>query len=124
MLFPVRWEMEFGDHSKVRLFNQQIERADISGREFPKPGDFFMENLLRIDSDQALDIAIKQLPPQTQVKSTSILLEDDHDRPVWKIRVWVSRPHRQYEEKEIGEIIISVENGDILKNRLEPSRAL
>jgi Peptidase propeptide and YPEB domain len=79
---------------------------------------------LKIDSDQALNAALKEpMLEKLTVKATQFTLENDDNGPTWKITLWVVKLSDTTKLVDIGEVHISAESGKILKNDLHINRA-
>jgi hypothetical protein len=78
---------------------------------------------LKIDSDQALEIALKEpLLEDVKLQSSQFWLERGDEQPVWRIRLWAARTSRPQHSADIGEVFISAEDGKVVRNNLHPSR--
>jgi hypothetical protein len=80
---------------------------------------------LKIDSGQALDIAKKEpLLGKLTLKASRLVLERrsmDDATPVWRIRLWAAKLKNPNDNADIGELIISAEDGTVLKSDLKPA---
>jgi hypothetical protein len=79
---------------------------------------------LKIDSDKAIKIALDEpLLAKLTVQATSAKLErGDAGVPVWKIRVWAAKLRNPNDQADLGEVILSAEDGTVLKNDLRIKR--
>jgi hypothetical protein len=79
---------------------------------------------LKIDSDQALKIALAEpVLERVTVRATSALLErGEAEQVVWKVRVWAAKLRHPNEQADIGEVILSAEDGRVIKNDLRIKR--
>jgi hypothetical protein len=79
---------------------------------------------LHIDSDKAIQIALNEpLLERLTVKATAAELQrGETGLPAWKIRVWAAKLRRPEQDVNIGEVILSAEDGQVLKNNLRISR--
>jgi hypothetical protein len=79
---------------------------------------------LKIDSDKAIQVALKEpLLDKLNVQATSARLErGEGGVPVWKIRVWAAKLRHPNEQADLGDIVLSAEDGSVLKNNLRISR--
>jgi len=74
---------------------------------------------LKIDSDRALAIALKQpLLKTTELKAAQLWLERTVVGSSWRIRFWTERLGRPGQTVDIGELYVSSKNGEVLKNAL------
>jgi hypothetical protein len=97
----------------------------------PKPSSASQDNecnaldrkKMKIDSDEALAIAVDQTTPHSvQVKASEACLEPGTEgTPTWKVRLWGSDQSKPEDEIDIGQLLISAEDGSILKNELHAS---
>jgi hypothetical protein len=59
------------------------------------------------------------------LKASRLVLErrsHDDDTPVWKVRLWAAKVKNPNDNADIGEVILSAEDGKILKSDLKPER--
>ena len=79
---------------------------------------------IEIDSDDAIALAQKEsMLEKLTLKSVEAKLESwEEDVPVWKIRFWAEKLRRPSELADIGELILSAEDGKVLKNELRIDR--
>lgn len=81
---------------------------------------------LKVDSDKAIEIATREpLVEKLTLKSARLILERrNHDdrSPVWKVRLWAAKFKNPNDSADIGEVVISAEDGRVLKSDLKPDR--
>jgi hypothetical protein len=84
-----------------------------------KPFDM---DLLKLDSDRAIQIATTQ-PVLQGIYVTSSQLSLDHGElgPVWTVHLWASRTKNSDDNVDIGTITISATDGSIVSNDLHPN---
>lgn len=78
----------------------------------------FKREQLKIDSDEAFNIAKKEpLLDKLEIKAVRMKMErwKDDTTPVWKVRLWVAKLNEPTKTVDIGEIILSAEDGKIIK---------
>lgn len=79
---------------------------------------------LKVDSDKALAIAKKDpLLGKLTLKASRSVLERrgiDDATPVWKVRLWAAKLDNPDDNVDIGEVVISAEDGTVLKSDLKP----
>jgi hypothetical protein len=77
---------------------------------------------LKVDSDRALAIALKEpLLNGLNIKATQFWLEHgDHRSPVWRIRLWAAKLGDPNKMADIGEIVISTNDGNVVRSDLHP----
>jgi len=78
---------------------------------------------LKIDSDKALDIAKKEpVLKNLTLKASKMKLERrsaTEDVPVWKVELWAAKLDNPNKMANIGEVFISAEDGEVVKNDLK-----
>jgi len=112
-------EVKFAAGQKISVKRPARVLELIGGADQPLPKD-----KLKIDSDQVLEIAKKEpLIANLTLKASEMKLErwGDDKLPVWKIRLWAARLSNPNKMSDIGELIISADEGKVLKNDLKPS---
>jgi hypothetical protein len=81
---------------------------------------------LKIDSDKALQIAIREPSiKKLTLRASRLVLERrslNDETPVWKIRLWAAKVKNPNDNVEVGEVIISAEDAAVLKTHLDPDR--
>lgn len=79
---------------------------------------------VKIDSDQAIRAVLAEpLLEKLTVKATSARLHrGDAGLPVWRIRVWAAKLRDPNAQADLGEVILSAEDGKVIKNGLRISR--
>jgi hypothetical protein len=79
---------------------------------------------LKIDSDRALAIALKEpLLNGLTLKATQFWLAHGEDSPVWKIRLWAAKLSEPNKMADIGEVVISSTDGQVVRSDLHPNSA-
>jgi hypothetical protein len=85
---------------------------------------------LQIDSDEAIAIALKEpLLERLTILATELRLEragskgrGDEALPIWRVKLWAERLDRPGRQVDIGEVIISAEDGKVLEADLQIRR--
>ena len=81
---------------------------------------------LKVDSDEALEIARKEpLLDRLDLKASQLKLErlgGGEDIPVWKVRFWAARLSNPNKMADVGEVMVSAETGKVVRNELKPNR--
>ena len=81
---------------------------------------------LKIDSDKALETAKKEpVLKNLSLKASKMKLErrsSTDETPVWKVELWAAKLDNPNRMANIGEVFISAEDGEIVKNDLKISR--
>ena len=79
---------------------------------------------LKLDSDKAIDIAIKDpLLKNLKLTSTQLWLERGDDAPKWKVRIWSEKLRNPTRTAELGQIYISADDGKVIERDLHINRA-
>jgi hypothetical protein len=112
-------EVKFGAGKKMDV--KRPVRLPIGKSDEPLPAEKF-----KVDSDEALDIASKEpLLENLTLKASRLSLERrsaDDGTPVWRIQLWASKLKNPNETADIGEVVVSAENGNVLKTNLKRDR--
>ena len=81
---------------------------------------------LKIDSDKAIDIAKKEpVLKNLNLKASKLKLERRsavEDEPVWKVELFAAKLANPNKNVSIGEVVVSAEDGTVVKNDLKPNR--
>jgi hypothetical protein len=85
---------------------------------------------LKVDSDQAIEIALKEkLLERLTIKATQLKLEMADDKglgdetlPVWRVELWAAKLSNPNRDVNIGEVIVSAEDGRVLETDLKINR--
>lgn len=78
---------------------------------------------LKIDSDEAIKLAAKEPVLENLVlKAVSAKLENSDAGPVWKVRLWAQKLRRKEDNADLGEVVLSAQDGKIVKNDLHIER--
>jgi len=79
---------------------------------------------LKIDSDKAIKIAADEpILAKITVNAASAKLErGEAGLPVWKVRLWAAKLRNPNEQADLGEVVLSAEDGRVLKNSLKIKR--
>ncbi len=76
---------------------------------------------LKIDSDAAIKIAAAQpLLKNLTLKATQLWLEHGDTGPQWRVKLWAAKLKNPNDEADIGLVIISSDDGSVLKTDLHP----
>ena len=93
-----------------------LERITSNTRALPKES-------LKIDSDEAIEIALKEpILESITPKAVSATLEDSDLGPAWVIRIWAAKLQKPSENVDIGEVTLSADEGKVLKSDLHINR--
>ncbi len=79
---------------------------------------------LKIDSDEALKIAEKEsVLNKLKLTNSKLTLEKgDEGLPVWKVQLWAEKAREPSKTVDIGQMVISAEDGKILERGLHIER--
>ena len=113
-------EVTFGAGKKMDVKRPVRLLEPILKADDPLPAE-----KLKIDSDKALDIAKSEpLLAKLTIKASRSVLERrslDDATPVWKIRFWAAKLKTPNEDADVGDVVISAEDGTVLKINLKPA---
>ena len=77
---------------------------------------------LIIDSDQAIKIAVGQpLLKNLTIKATQLWLEHGDQGPQWRVKLWAAQLQDRNKDADIGLVILSADDGSIVKLDLHPN---
>ena len=78
---------------------------------------------LKIDSDQALDVAKNEpVLKNLTLKASQMKLERrsaDDEAPVWKVELWAAKLSNPNRAVSIGQVLVNAEDGKVLANELK-----
>ena len=113
-------EVTFGAGKKMDVKRPVRLLEPILKADDPLPAE-----KLKIDSDKALDIAKSEpLLAKLTLKASRSVLERrslDDATPVWKIYFWAAKLKTPNEDADVGDVVISAEDGTVLKINLKPA---
>jgi hypothetical protein len=118
-------EVKFGAGKKLDVKRPMRMLEKMGG------GDAALErSRLKVDSDKAIEIALKEpLLNRLTIKATELKLEraGDHGRgderlPVWRVELWAAKLNQPNKDVNIGEVILSAEDGGVLETDLKINR--
>src|SRR5262245_13005997 len=114
-------EVKFADGKKMDVKRAARLLEPITRANEPLPKD-----KLKVDSDKALRIASKEsVLDKLTLKASRVVLERrgfDDATPVWKVRLWAARVSHPTDTVDLGEVILSAEDGTVLKSDLHLDR--
>ena len=103
------------------------QKLDVSrpGRVLEMATDQHMEldrSKLKVDSDRAIQIATSQpLLKNLTLKATQLWLEHGDTAPQWRVKLWAAKLKDPNDNADIGVVVLSAEDGSILKTDLHPN---
>lgn len=104
------------------------QKLDVShpGRVLELMGEAKQEldaSKLKVDSDRAIQIATTQpLLKNLTLKATQLWLEHGDTGPQWRVKLWAAKLKDPGDDADIGVVIISSNDGSIIKLDLNPNR--
>jgi hypothetical protein len=114
-------EVKFGAGKKMDVSRPMRLLEPITKGDQPLTKD-----QLKVDSDKAIDIASREpLLEKLTLKSARLILErrsNDDSTPVWKVRLWAAKLRNPNASVDIGEVVISADDGKVLKSDLKPDK--
>jgi hypothetical protein len=114
-------EVKFGAGKKMDVSRPIRLLEPITNGDEPLPKDS-----LKVDSDRAIEIASREpLLENLTLKASQLVLErrsTDDDQPVWKVRLWAAKLKDPNETAEVGEVVISADDGRVIKSDLKPGK--
>jgi hypothetical protein len=112
-------EVKFGAGQKMSVKRPVRLLEPITRAEEPLAKD-----KLKVDSDAALKIAANEpLLGKLTLKASRLVLERrsfDDPTPVWKVRLWAAKLKNPNDNADVGEVVVSAIDGNILKSSLSP----
>ncbi len=77
---------------------------------------------LNTDSDKAIKIATAQpLLNNLTLKATQLWLEHGDNGPQWRVKLWAAKLKNPSDDADIGVVIISSDDGSVIKADLHPN---
>ena len=78
---------------------------------------------LKVDSDRALTIAGSHpLLKSLTLTASKLSLEDSDGGPVWTVELWAAKLHKPQKSADIGTLVISANDGSVVKYDLKLGR--
>ena len=112
-------EVKFGAGKKL-----DVSRPIRLLEPITKGDESLTRDQLKIDSDKAVEIASREpLLEKLTLKAARLILErrsNDDSTPVWKVRLWAAKLKNPNDNVDVGEVVISAEDGKVLKSDLKP----
>lgn len=112
-------EVKFGAGKMIDVKRPFRLLEPISGADQPMDRD-----KLKIDSDKAIKTATAEpLLEKLTIKATQLKLERSKDYgPVWKVKLWAAKLSNPNKNVDIGEVIITADEGKVVKSDLHINR--
>lgn len=107
-------EVKFGGGKKLKVTRPMRMLEPVTGDDKKLDREKF-----KIDSDRAIEIASKEpiLKP-VKLKASKLTLQKNDEGPVWKVELWAAKLKNPNENAKVGEVLVSVEDGRIVKSDL------
>lgn len=132
-LTPNVWHIDYFDpdtplkYVEVKFGAGQEMDVSHPVRPFEMPASessILDKSKLKIDSDQALNIAAGQplLKPLT-LKAAKMTLKHDDLGTTWKVQLWAAKLSDPAHQAGVGTVEISATDGTVLKSDLHPDKA-
>ncbi len=78
---------------------------------------------LKIDSDKAISIALKEpILENIKVKSVEAKLQDSDTGPVWKIKMWAQKLKNPNDTADIGVVTVTADDGKVINTDVHINR--
>jgi hypothetical protein len=78
---------------------------------------------LKVDSNQALDIAKSQpLLQHVVLTSSQLWLQHGDEGPQWKVKLWAARNKNSDRQRDVGDVYIGAAGGTVIRADLHPER--
>jgi hypothetical protein len=114
-------EVKFGAGQKM-----DVRRPTRLLEPITKADEPLLREKLKIDSNEALKIASQQpLLEKLTLKASQLYLERhnvDDATPVWKVKLWAAKLKNPNDNVFVGDVVLSAEDGKVLKSDLKPDR--
>ena len=111
-------EVKFGAGQKLTVKRPSRVFELVGKTHLPLPRE-----KLKVDSDKALETAIKDpLLKNLKLLASRETLEWWENQPTWKVRLWAAKLRNPNKDADIGEVFISADTGKVLKNDLHIER--
>lgn len=134
-LTPVVWHVVYHDpDATLKAIEVKFgagKKLDVSRpirllEPITKGDESLTRDQLKIDSDKAVEIASREpLLEKLTLKAARLILErrsNDDSTPVWKVRLWAAKLKNPNDNVDVGEVVISAEDGKVLKSDLKPNK--
>ncbi len=115
-----RLEVKFGGGQET-----DVSHPVLRPFEPPKAANEILDkSKLKVDSDQALNIATGQamLKPLT-LRAAKLTLTQGDVGPIWKVQLWAAKARNPDHEADLGTVTISATDGSMVKSELRPNKA-
>ena len=110
-------EVKFGAGQKLDVSHPLRLLEPVTG------DDRTLDNAkLKVDSDQALKIALAEpLLKNLTVKASQLWLQHGNLGPEWKVKLWAAKLKAPNEDADVGGVFISATDGSVVKTDLHPN---
>ena len=112
---PLAWYSARGKSIRVSRPWRMLEMADDGHKVLDR-------TKLKLDSGKAIKIATAQpLLKNLTLKATQLWLEHGDSGPQWRVKLWAAKLKNPNDDADIGVVIISTDDGSVLKVDLHPN---
>jgi hypothetical protein len=110
-------EVKFGAGQKMDVSHPLRLLEPITGED-----KVLNREKLKTDSDKALKIAASQpLLKDLTLKASKLTLKHGDEGPVWEVQLWAAKLKNPNDDADIGVVIISSNDGSVIKTDLHPN---
>ena len=110
-------EVKFGGGKMMEVKRPLRVLEPVTGKDQPLEAA-----KLKVDSDRALAVAMKEpLLAKLNLKATQFWLQH-RPGPAWRIRFWAAKLSKPEQMVDIGDVTVSTESGQVVKDALHPNR--
>jgi hypothetical protein len=129
---PTIWHVIYYDPDtplksvEVKFGNGQETDVSHPIRPFQLParvGDILDKSKLKVDSDQALNLAAGQpLLKSLTLRASKLTLTQGDMGPIWKVQLWAAKLNEPEHDADVGTVTLSATDGSIVKSDLHPGK--
>jgi hypothetical protein len=129
---PNIWHVVYYDEfAKMKAVEVQFKGGKVTGVTRPfrlleavaDKDNELDAKLLKLDSDKALKIALKEnILENLKVTASQMKLEQYEGAPVWKIKLWAAKIKSPNKDVEIGQIFVAADDGKVVKLDIKPQK--
>jgi hypothetical protein len=110
-------EVKFGAGQKMKVSHPMRLLEPVTGED-----KVLDRSKLNVDSDRALKIAKSQpLLQNLTLRASQLWLLHGDLGPVWKVKFWAAKLKHPNDDADIGVVIVSADDGSVVKTDLHPN---
>jgi hypothetical protein len=110
-------EVKFGAGQKMKVSHPMRLLEPVTGED-----KVLDRSRLNVDSDRALKIAKSQpLLNNLTLRASQLWLLHGDTGPVWKVKFWAAKLKHPNDDADIGVVIVSADDGSVVKTDLHPN---